>query len=201
MTIRLPIIETHVCSCERLSIEAAIVHAREVAASSETDCPYQHLQLASWLEEFVACKERNAELAERLEWARQDLIRQADEMDDMAAQIAAQAGGRELAGYGIKNKATGKFGSWLYSQKEWAEDAVLKSKPPYQEFSSNEYLGPIPLYENSTSAPANALAIAQAALEAAAKVCEIDHPHTFARSVGSSIRAIPPQSILDSMEE
>lgn len=74
------------------------------------------------------------------------------ELEQLRAQIsattpqpAAQAG-QELVGYGVRNKATGKFGSWLYSQKEWAEDAVLKSKPPYQKFPSNEYLGPILLY-------------------------------------------------------
>jgi hypothetical protein len=79
----------------------------------------------------VARRARNVELAERLEWAGQDLIKQAEKIDKLEAQIAAQAGqepiGKLMRRNGVVSFHTDKMLSEL---SELPDETLLYAAPP-----------------------------------------------------------------------
>ena len=168
-----------------------------------------------------ALKARNVELAERLEWARQDLIKQTEKIDELAAQLAAQAG-QEQANIPVMVLA------WHAAEQERL-DCVVAYNAAFEAAKKHEWPGPCtdreyqamtaaankahalkaPMHEQmkemiysvTPPAPASPLHIVQAALEVAAQVPR-EYEFTFvADRIAKSIRAINPQSILDGMKK
>lgn len=97
---------------------------------------------------------------------------------ELEAQLSAQAGQEPVAtrwhtcGDGKWSYSSGPIG---FNADDWQELTYLYAAPP---------------------APANALAIVQAALEAAAKVCDLKG-HGAADSAANNIRAIDPKTIIN----
>ncbi len=116
-----------------------------------------------------ALKSRIAELSE--ECIRLDAGWHKANLDILEAQIAAQAG-QAPYGWMLRIERTSLWAMELGADNPWKEKS-----------------GAIPLY----TAPANELAIVQAALEAAANV--IDSQHVTYNA--DAIRAINPQTIID----